>query len=108
MELWTAHTRDRVLKVFNMYGFGRWGRMTTPEGGLHEMKVIEDFSRLFVLQCGLIASEQELGKQDSDFVKDAINSAKYLEAMIRSGHLEMPSSLLEEKFLQKMKVCFCL
>ena len=61
--------------------------------------------RSYVLQCGLSASEQEITRQDSDFVRDAISAAMAVMAEVESGLriLEIPSSIADEKFVLKLK-----
>lgn len=104
--LWGPHARDRVLRALNLFGFGRWSRIKQESGGdLRELKDVEAFARSYILQCGLYASEQELTKSDSDFVRDAVNKAKAVNVLFKSGQkkLDTPASLLDEKFVGKMK-----
>lgn len=103
---WGSHGRDRVLRCLNMYGFGRWERIKAETGkGMMDAKDLEAFCRAYVLQCGLCASGQELTKADSPFVREAIRAAKELHALVQLGEreLDIPPSLLEEKFLAKLR-----
>lgn len=103
---WGPHGRDRVLRALNMFGFGRWEKIKQESGHAgRETKGVESFSRAYILECGLCASDSEISKNDSDFVKDAINAAKTVDALVRSGQrtLEVPPCLTEEKFLAKLR-----
>ena len=97
--------RDRVLRALNNFGFGRWDRIQRESGGdLRDLRGVEEFSRSFILQCGLNC-EQDLAKNDSAFVIDAINSAREVQELIASGQhaIEIPISLQEERFLSKLR-----
>jgi hypothetical protein len=75
------------------------------EHGCRDPKAVESFTRSFVLQCGVVASKQGLHKNDSQFVRQAIQSAQHLQELIESNDrsFNMPASLKEQKFINKLK-----
>jgi hypothetical protein len=105
-KTWGSHGRDRVLRSLNMYGFGRWERIRAETGKeMMDIKDLEMFCRAYVLKCGLCAGEQELNKNDSQYVRDAILAAKEIDNLAKSGEkkLDIPPSLTEAKFLGKLR-----
>lgn len=102
---WGGHVRDRILRALNIFGFGRWDRIHRESGGdLRDLTSVEEFSRSYILQCGLNC-EQELTKADSAFVIDAVNSARAVKELMESGEqfIDIPLSLQDQKFLIKLR-----
>lgn len=105
-KTWGSHGRDRVLRSLNMYGFGRWERIRQETGkDMMEIKDLELFCRAYVLKCGLCAGEQDMNKNDSQYVRDAILTAREIDNLAKSGEkkLDIPPSLTESKFLGKLR-----
>ena len=102
---WGPHSRDRVLRSLNMYGFGRWERIKNETSkGMMETNNLESFCKAYVIQCGLIAAEQENLKSDTPFLLDAIQAAKHIDARMKAGEIfEIPPTLQDDKFLSKLK-----
>lgn len=106
IKSWGPHSRDRLVRSLLQYGFGRWDRIRKEAGASHrDLKDVESFARGYMLQCGLSASEQDTTKNDSEFIVDAINAAKTVDAMVKSGvkTLDTPAVLTDEKFLSRLK-----
>lgn len=109
-KTWGPHARDRMLRALLQYGFGRWKKIRTESGATHrELQDIEDFSRSYMLQCGLCAGMpgEEKGKSDTQFIADAINAAKQIQEMVQNGEAQMstliPSILQDAKLIHKLK-----
>jgi hypothetical protein len=122
---WGPQARDRILRVLGLFGFGRWNRMKSEtKSGCTDNKTIENFCRSllitsnffqffykdnfrrsYILQCGVSISDQELSKNDTEFVKEAICAAKTLTNLVVNGQrtFEIPLSLSDEKFINKLK-----
>jgi hypothetical protein len=106
IKLWGSHARDRVLRALCSYGFTRWEKVREDSGGcVRSLEDIESFCRSFVLRCGLTTSDQEITKNDSDFVRESIMVARRVEGEVIAGTrtLDIPPCLSDDKFLNKMK-----
>jgi ribonuclease HI len=103
---WGPHARDRVLRALSLFGFGRWHRIRRESGGgLRELKDVEEFSRFYLLLCGLLTSHEERSKSDMDFIGDSVICARLVDTLTREGELNIiiPRSLYEDKFIGKLK-----
>lgn len=98
-----VHTRDRIIRALSLYGFGRWERVQRESSAeSRSVEDIEAFARSFILQCGLCCDTTCM-KDDTAFVVDAIMSAHAAYDLVKTGQLEIPSVLLDERFVTKLK-----
>jgi hypothetical protein len=102
---WGPHTRDRVLRALNLYGFGRFERIKNETAkGMMETKDLESFCRFYVLQCGLCACEFDTQKSDTPYLTEAIQAARDIEQRIKNGEIiEFPPTLTDPKFITKLR-----
>lgn len=100
---WTINGRDRLQRAMMHFGFGRWHKIRQNSGGSRSVKDVEQFSRAFVLQCGLCCAENSSAKEDSPFVKAAIRAAQAVEKEFFTNGSTLPAVLNEEEFLSKIK-----
>jgi len=102
---WGPITRDRVIRALLDFGFGRWEKIR--QEGLAETRTLDEidsFSRSYILQCGRYAGTSgKDSRVDSTFVADAIKAASDMEPQIQSGQMTIPETMVEDRFVAKLK-----
>ena len=98
LHSWTASTRDRLLRLFGLYGIDRIEKIcNTASSGLREVSDIKVFAQCYVQLCGSNCKLTDNEKRNFlyDFANVAIDDAK------RKKIIETPPCLLERKFLER-------
>lgn len=98
LHSWTASTRDKILRLFSLYGIDRIEKICNiASSGLREVSDMKVFAQCYVQLCGSNCKLTDNEKRNSlyDFANVAIDDAK------RKKIIETPPCLLERKFLDR-------